>query len=76
MADKNDKVNGNVSGKYYVDSNCSGCGLCEGEAPDNFKLNDDGLAIVFKQPESDTEIEACDSVIEDCPAESIGNDGE
>ena len=51
MANKTDKVNGNVEGKYYVDTSCIGCGMCEGTAPDNFKMNGD-MAIVYKQPEN------------------------
>jgi ferredoxin len=51
MADKNNRVKGYVEGKYYVDSTCIGCGMCEGtlSAPENFKMKDDcDLAIVFK----------------------------
>jgi ferredoxin len=75
MADKNSKTNGNVSGSYYVDTMCTGCGVCEGEAPDNFKLNDEGVAIVFKQPENDNEKQKCENALEQCPVEAIGNDG-
>lgn len=77
MADKNDKVTENVDGKYYVDSSCIGCGMCEGTAPENFKMNDDGdLAIVFKQPANSEEENACKEAKGSCPAEAIGDDGE
>ncbi|MBN1648256.1 MAG: ferredoxin [Spirochaetales bacterium] len=75
MADKNNKVNGNISGKYYTDNNCTGCGLCESEAPENFKLNDDGIAIVIKQPSNDSENEQCKSALESCPVDAIGDNG-
>jgi len=74
MADKNAKVPENVDGPYYVDDTCTACGNCVDEAPDNFKLGED-YAYVFKQPENDEEREQCESALENCPAESIGNDG-
>ena len=75
MADKNNKTNGNVSGSYYVDAMCIGCGICESVATDNFKLNEEGVAIVFKQPENDNEKQNCESALEQCPVEAIGDDG-
>ncbi len=36
MADPTDKVEGSVSGKYYVDSDCIDCDVCRETAPDNF----------------------------------------
>ena len=77
MADKNSKVNKNVSGKYYVDTNCSACAVCEGMAPDIFKMTDDGVyAYVVKQPENTDEEKLCKEVMEACPVEAIGEDGE
>ena len=75
MADKNNKVEGNIAGKYYVDNDCTGCVLCESEAPENFKLNNKGMASVFKQPSKDSENEQCKSALESCPVEAIGDDG-
>jgi ferredoxin len=77
MADKNNKVEGNVDGTFYVDAECIGCGMCAETAPDNFKMNDNGdLAIVFKQPENEDERKACEEAKDTCPADAIGNDGE
>lgn len=43
MADKSKKVSDNVPGKYYVDENCIGCGLCTSTAPSVFVLNNDEI---------------------------------
>ncbi len=76
MANKDAKVKENVPGKYYVDDQCIACGVCEGTAPENFKMNDDGShAYVYKQPENETEEKACEDAKNSCPATSIGDDG-
>jgi ferredoxin len=76
MADKTNKQPENVPGKYYVDANCSACQVCVSVAPDNFKMNDaEDHAIVFKQPASQAETEACDDAVKGCPEECIGADG-
>lgn len=74
MADKDAKVEENVDGSWYVDENCILCGLCEQTAPDNFAAGDD-YDYVMKQPESDEEKELCVQAMEECPVESIGDDG-
>ena len=76
MADSSQKNSDNVPGKYYVDETCSGCQVCITSAPDHFKMDDDEeYAYVFKQPENDDEIEACEEALDGCPEEAIGNDG-
>ena len=76
MADNTDKVDGNVEGPFYVDSNCIDCDLCRQTAPDNFERNeDDGYTFVSKQPENADEEEACKDAIDECPVEAIGDDG-
>ncbi len=76
MANKGAKVPENVSGKYYVDDQCIACGVCEGSAPENFKMNDDGShAFCFKQPANDGEEAACKDGMGSCPTNSIGDDG-
>lgn len=73
MANINDRLEINVDGKYFVDSNCTFCGLCADMAPENFDLNDDeGFAYVKKQPEDDSELAACDAALDSCPVEAIG----
>jgi ferredoxin len=77
MANKDAKVSENVSGKYYVDDQCIACGVCEGTAPENFKLNNDGThAFVAKQPENDVEENQVKDAMNSCPSNSIGDDGE
>ncbi len=76
MADKASKFPENAAGRYYTDESCIACGACVGEAPENFKMSDDeSFAFVFKQPENDTEEQACVSALEVCPVNAIGNDG-
>lgn len=77
MADKTKKVPENVPGKFYVDETCSGCEVCVSTAPENFKMNDDeDHAYVYKQPENDDELDACQEALENCPEEAIGDDGD
>ena len=76
MADATDKVESNVDGAFYVDSNCIDCDLCRQTAPDNYERNeDDGYSYVSKQPENDEEEELCREAMEECPVEAIGDDG-
>lgn len=75
MADKDDKVDGNVAGSWYVDTQCIDCNLCRDTAPDNFKQNEDaGFSYVYKQPESEEELAQCKEAMEGCPVEAIGSD--
>lgn len=76
MADPTDKVESNIDGQFYVDSNCIDCDLCRQTAPDNFERNeDDGYSYVSKQPENEEEEELCREAMEECPVEAIGDDG-
>lgn len=73
-----------VKGKYYVSQeDCDICGMCEIEAPNNFKLSETSEnydetygAYVYKQPTSLEEEEQCKSAIYCCPTEAIHNNGE
>lgn len=77
MADKNDKVETNVPGKFFVDHQCIDCNLCRDTAPSNFKQNEaEGFSYVYKQPESPDEEAQCREALESCPVEAIGDDGE
>lgn len=76
MPDPNDKVAGQPSGHYYVDSQCIDCDLCRETAPDNFTRNDEeGYSYVTKQPENAQEEEQCRDALDNCPVEAIGDDG-
>lgn len=74
MANVDNKVAQNVDGSYYVDEQCIACGVCVGEAPENFEMSDE-YAYVYKQPENEEEKEACENALEACPVDAIGNDG-
>ena len=74
MAEVDNRVSENVDGSYYVDDSCIACGVCVGEAPENFEMGSD-YAYVIKQPENDAEKQACESALAACPVEAIGNDG-
>ena len=77
MADKNEKFELNVPGKYYVDKECIDCNLCSEIAPDNFRVNEEeGHDYVYKQPENQDEEDLCKEAMESCPVEAIGDDGE
>jgi ferredoxin len=76
MADREDKNRENVTGKFYVDSQCIDCDLCRETAPNNFTRSDDeGYSYVYKQPENDEEKAQCREAMEGCPVEAIGDDG-
>ena len=76
MADNTDKVEDNVDGAWFVDTNCIDCDLCRQTAPDNFERNEDeGYSYVHKQPDNDDEAQACQDAMEECPVEAIGDDG-
>ena len=57
MADREDKNEETIDGKFYVDSQCIDCDLCRETAPNNFKRSDDeGYSYVYKQPENEEEV--------------------
>ncbi len=75
MADKNDKFEDNVPGKWYVDRKCILCSVCSEAAPNNFKESaEQDHDIVYKQPENETETMQCEEAMAACPVEAIGND--
>jgi len=77
MADKANKWETNVAGKFYVDQQCIDCDLCRETAPAFFSKNyEGGYSYVSKQPETDEETALCMEAIEGCPVEAIGSDGE
>ena len=76
MAEKSDKKEFNVAGKFYVDSQCIGCALCASTADGLFAMSDEGCAYVCKQPADDAETALCTEAMESCPVQAIGDDGE
>ena len=75
MANKEDKYEDNVKGKFYVDTECIDCNLCRETAPDNFADHEDGYSYVYKQPENEEEEALCVEAMDACPVEAIGDDG-
>ena len=77
MAIKENKLESNVPGKFYVDDQCIDCGLCRATAGEFFGYDEDkGSATVIKQPASDDEIEMCEEALHQCAVGAIGDDGE
>ena len=77
MADKDNKLPENVSGRFYVDDQCIDCDACRETAPEFFTRSDDrGYSYVRKQPHEDgASAELCREALEGCPVEAIGEDG-
>jgi ferredoxin len=77
MAEKTQKLEQNVTGKYYVDATCVDCDLCRNTAPNTFHRDEDiGLSVVFQQPSTPDELMIAEEARIGCPTESIGNDGD
>jgi ferredoxin len=75
MANRSEKHPENVDGMYYVDEQCIDCDLCREEAPNNFtRQEEEGYSYVFKQPENGLERADCQTALDNCPVEAIGND--
>ncbi len=76
MAEQSKRLPENISGKYYIDSECINCGLCIEIAPGIFKLDEISQnQYVYKQPSLPSEIVILKEAIESCPTEAIGDDG-
>jgi ferredoxin len=71
MADSSKKTKGSTSGAWFVDESCIACGLCTGDAPENFAMGE-SFAFVQKQPETPDEEDACETAMESCPVQAIG----
>ena len=73
MADWKDAFSDNVSGSWFVDSECIGCDTCVGLAPDHFKLTaSNSHAFVHKQPLDNDSVNRCEQAEKDCPVNAIG----
>ncbi len=63
---------GNVPGRFYVNHECIVCAVCADVAPGHFRLGDDEEGnIVYRQPETESEIADCREALEGCPVEAI-----
>ncbi|MBM4015387.1 MAG: ferredoxin [Planctomycetes bacterium] len=75
MADKLQRWEDNVAGRWYVDKTCILCSLCSDLAPKNFRESQAGdHDVVFKQPENPEEVAQSEQAKLQCPVEAIGND--
>lgn len=54
--------------KITITSDCVGCGLCEQNCPEVFKVEDDGLAHVIGDA---AKCENLQDVVSQCPVEAI-----
>ncbi len=58
--------------KAYVERNgCIGCGLCSDTCPAVFRMDDEGLAVVYTTPIPDSEVKAAKEAEENCPVAVI-----
>lgn len=76
MADISNRLPQNIPGRFYVDSDCTDCDMCRGNASAFFRRdNEIGYSIVYRQPETAEEIQLCQEAVTGCPAEAIGDLG-
>lgn len=54
--------------KYHVNTNCIGCGLCEGICPEIFRMGDSGTALAA---DLDTELDTAAEAMAGCPVAAI-----
>lgn len=77
MAIRDNRLESNVPGKFYVDDQCIDCDLCRETCPQCFKRDDDtGTSIVYHQPDNDDDLSLCEDAMNSCPVGAIGDDGE
>ena len=67
----------NVSGIFYVNSDCVDCDLCIATAPENFRRQaPEGYYHVCKQPTTPEEESLCLEALDICPVQAIWNNGD
>ena len=63
----------NVTGSFFVDTECIACDTCVGLASKFFALTaDNSHAYVKAQPSSDLELRVCEEALLHCPVQAIG----
>lgn len=76
MANRDEKREENVCGRFYVDQACIASKFCVEVAPSTFRLSESGdHAYVYKQPGDASEEERASEAMSGCPVEAIGDDG-
>ncbi|MCP3098101.1 ferredoxin [Myxococcus sp. K15C18031901] len=77
MADLKTRRPDNAPGKFYVDSTCIDCQLCQDLAPNNFACNEEEeYHYVSRQPRTADELAQVVDALESCPSRCIGDDGD
>ncbi len=51
--------------------NCIGCGICEGNCPEVFKLDDEGISTVICDDLSKVKEESINEAVDGCPTSAI-----
>ncbi|HMS82154.1 MAG TPA: MBL fold metallo-hydrolase [Nitrospira sp.] len=73
MADRNKRLDSNVSGNFYVDATCINCDTCRQLAPANFE-EIGRYSAVSHQPVSGSEIHQAHQALLACPVGAIGTE--
>jgi ferredoxin len=75
MANVKDRLESNVAGSWFVDSNCIDCDLCRETAPMVFRRDDAlGFSVVYQQPGTAEEKAWAEEAKRGCPVEAIGEE--
>ena len=70
------RLEDNAPGRYYVTSDCNGCGICFSYALQNFMYtNDSSKYFVMNQPVDEREEEDIRRAMDVCPMVCIMDDG-
>ena len=72
-----ERLRANSFGRYYVTSDCDGCGECVDVAPMNFAYSYDGdYCAVYAQPADAHEADLMEQVKLACPRLAVCDDGD
>jgi ferredoxin len=71
------RLRANTFGRYYVTTECDGCGLCVDVAPTNFGFSNDGdYCAVYAQPLDAHEHDLMEQLMLACPCHAVHDDGD
>lgn len=72
-----ERLRANTFGRYYVTSDCDGCGDCVALAPMNFAFSNEGdYCAVYAQPVDDHEHDLMEQLMLACPHHAVCDDGD
>lgn len=72
-----ERLRSNQWGKYYVTSDCNGCGVCVACAPENMQHSWDGTyCAVAAQPANEREERDLEAAQAACPLQCLHSDGD